>query len=110
MDLDYKVERITTTTEVEIKLPADAPDTKGTGTYRITVRPKTLIVRLDGGPDAPIGYVKIRGPVVRKDQTLGKYRDLGWGFHWFHGDPLPPAWIVDIIDREGLRWPEGVRE
>lgn len=109
MDVDYKVERTTTTTEVEINLPAGAPDTKGTGTYRITIRPERLTVRLDGGPSAPIGYVKIRGRMVRRDGTLSKYRDLGWHYGWSN-DELPPEWIVDIIDREGLRWPDGIRQ
>ncbi|WP_431881688.1 hypothetical protein [Micromonospora chalcea] len=102
---NYKVHEVKT--EVVIKV-SDVPDTKGPDKGDVTVRPETVTVIFDGELDAPIRYVKVSGRIVRRDGAVTSYRDISW---WpSFGNPRPPAWVVDIIDREGLTWPDAWAE
>ncbi|MEU1761184.1 hypothetical protein [Micromonospora sp. NPDC005652] len=102
---NYKIHEVKT--ELVVKV-ADAPDTKGPGERNVTVRPERVTITLDGELDAPIRHVSVSGRLVRRDGTLGRYRDIGWSP--FFREPRPPAWVVDIIDREGLTWPDAWAE
>lgn len=108
--MDYKRKRATSKVEFQV---SGVPDTKGASGPRVTVRPEELWVRLNGGLDGTISWIGVKGRTIRRDGQITGYRDVGWGY-WGAGshvnDPLPPAWIVDIIDREGLNWPEGWKE
>lgn len=104
--VNYRPKGVTTKIEYEV---SGAPDTKGESGPRVTVRPEMLWVRLDGGPDGTIRWIGVKGRTIRRDGEVTGYRDVGWGYYRHDPDQLPPGWIVEIIDREGLNWPKSVR-
>lgn len=93
-------------TQLTIKV-VGAPDTRGAGGPRVTVRPEQIRVRLDGDLNDPIEYVGVWGRTVRQDGEITGYREVGWSYLSWSPGPRPPAWIADILDKEGLVWPSG---
>lgn len=99
--MDYMLDDVMTTIRYKV---GGVPDTQGASGPRVTIRPEELFVQLTGGEDGTIRHIGIKGRTVRRDGVVTTYREVGWGYYSFRADPLPPAWIVEIIEREGLNW------
>lgn len=97
-----ELERIMTERQYAV---SRAPDTKGAVGPRVTVRPERLTVRLDGGEDGTVTFVGVWGRTVRRDGEVTAYRKVGWStWEWDRGEGFPPAWVVALLEDEGLTW------
>ncbi len=103
----HTLTRIRTTYQYDV---TGKPDTKGPGKGSVTVRPERVEVRF---VDGKVSWVSVWGRTIRRDGTVTGYRDVGFdtrpftqdGVHHTHNEL--PEWLEDLLDDEGIRWPNG---
>jgi hypothetical protein len=66
-----------------------------------TVAPATMEITLRNGL---VVYVDLFGPRIRRDGTPGERTRVGWA--WTDPRTSVPAWVADVLTRDGLTWQE----
>lgn len=105
--VDFKPPVVETTRTYDLTgLAPDTHTTEAGGKRTLVIHPRTLVLRSQGvDPSTTISSISLEGRQVRKkDGTLGNSRLVSWRAEGWGSEKKPPAWILEIIEAEGLRY------